>query len=70
MCTYFEAAVGFFLPHDTVSNKRGTKRGDIVSDMTGKPKPGTGRTGVALRWNKYPEFNKITDLQNYELKSW
>ena len=37
MCTDFEAAVGFVLPHDHVSKKQGTKRGAVVSDITGKP---------------------------------
>ena len=38
--------------------------------MTGNPKPGTGRIGVALRWHKYPEFNKLTDVQKDELRPW
>ena len=67
MCTYFEAAVGFFFSCDPVLKKRGTKRGAIVSYMTGNPKPGTGRTGVALSWHKYPEFNNLTDVQKDEL---
>ena len=70
MCTDFEAAVGFILPHDPVSKKQGTKWGAIVSDMTGNPKPGTGRTGVALHCHKYPEFNKLTDVQNDKLRLW
>ena len=70
MCTDFEGAIGFFLPHDHVSNKRGTKQGAIFSGTTGNPKPGTGRTGVALRCHKYPEFNKITDVHKDELRSW
>ena len=69
MCTDFEAAVGFVLPHDPVLKKRGTKQGSIVSDMTGNPKPGTVRTGVALRWHNYPEFNKLQDVQKDELRS-
>ena len=63
MCTDFEAAVGFVLPHDPILKKRGTKRGDIVSYITGNPKPGTGRIGVALLWHKYPGFDKLTDVQ-------
>ena len=70
MCTDFESAVGFVLPHDPVLKKRGKKRGAIVSYMTGKPKPGTGRTGVALLWHKYPEFNKPIDVRKDELGSW
>ena len=70
MCTYFESAVGFVLPHDHVLKKKGTKRGVIVSYMTGNPKPGTGRIGVALCWNKYTEFNKLTYVEKDELMSW
>ena len=70
MCTDFESAVGFVLPHDPVLKKRGKKRGAIVSYMTGKPKPGTGRTGVALCWHKYTAFNKLTDVQKDKLRSW
>ena len=67
MCTDFEAAVGFVFIHDPILKKRGKKREAIVSYMTGNPKPGTGRTGVALSWHKYPEFNNHTDVQKYEL---
>ena len=48
MCIDFESAVGFVLPHDSVLKKQGTKQGAIVSYMTGKTKPGTGRKEVAL----------------------
>ena len=70
MCTYFEAAVDFFLPRDPVLKKQVNKWGVIDSDMTGNPKPITGRTRVTLRWHKYLEFNKFTDVQKGELRSW
>ena len=68
MCTDFEAAVGFVLLHGPILKKRGTKRGDIVSYMTGNPKTGTSKTGVALRLHKYPQFNKLTNVHKDELR--
>ena len=68
MCTDFESCVNFVLPHNPVSKKRGTTREAIVSDLTSNPKPETGRTGVKLRWYKYPEFQKISKVQNDELR--
>ena len=38
--------------------------------MTGNPKTGTSKTGVALRWHKYPEFKKLTDVHKDELRQW
>ena len=70
ICTDFEAVVGFFLLCDPVSKKQGTKQGYIVSDITGNTKPGTCRTGVSLRWHKYPEFNRLIDVHKDELRSW
>ena len=70
MCKDFEGVVGFFLPHDTVLMKLGTKLGAIVSYMTGNPKPVTGRTGFALRCCKYHALNNLTDVKKDELRSW
>ena len=44
--------------------------GSYCLRFTRNPKPGTGRTGVDLRWHKYTEFNKLTDVKKYELRSW
>ena len=70
MHTDFEACVSFVLPHDPVLKKRGIKRRTIVSEVTANPKPGTGKTGVALCWHKYYEFGKLSSNQKDELQTW
>jgi hypothetical protein len=70
----FEAAVTIIVPQCPVARKRGVsgKRANAqISSMTGiggaKPRIGTGKTGVPLRFHVTKEFVKLTSAQKQEL---
>ena len=65
----FDAAVAFIIPtdpHKGLAKKKAAS--GLISEV--KVKEGKGATGVELRYHKTPEYWKLTEAQQNELKAW
>ena len=66
----FESTVAYLAPVCPVAAKQ-QRRGKLEANVSGTTASGlgaTGKTGVALRYHKYSEFQKLSDEQKEELR--
>lgn len=68
----FESAVAYLAPVCPVAAKQ-QRKGKLEANVSGTTVSGlgaTGKSGVALRYHKYSEFQKLSDEQKKELREW